>query len=100
MKAMISQSMLGLSDKVIKNERNRVINYLETLGYDVVDSFIEDEPPKEIAGHNITLWYLGESLKRLALCDTLYCCSGWEQTRGCILEHDAAKAYDLNILYE
>lgn len=33
-------------------------------------------------------------------CTTVYFCKGWEQTRGCRMEHDAAVAYGMEILYE
>lgn len=31
---------------------------------------------------------------------TAYFCKGWENTRGCRIEHEAAKAYGLEIIYE
>lgn len=29
-----------------------------------------------------------------------YFCKGWENARGCRIEHDAAVAYGLEVLYE
>lgn len=29
-----------------------------------------------------------------------YFCRGWEQARGCRIEHEAAKSYGLEIIYE
>ena len=31
---------------------------------------------------------------------TAYFCKGWENARGCKIEHEAAKAYGLEIIYE
>ena len=36
----------------------------------------------------------------MSLCDAAYFCKGWENARGCRLEHDAAVAYGLEIIYE
>lgn len=35
-----------------------------------------------------------------SLCHAAYFCKGWENARGCRIEHDAAKAYGLEIIYE
>ena len=43
---------------------------------------------------------LGESLKKMASADVVDFCKGWEEARGCRIEHDAAVAYGLDILYE
>nr|WP_243024751.1 DUF4406 domain-containing protein [Clostridium sp. AF27-2AA] len=34
------------------------------------------------------------------MCHAVYFCKGWEQTRGGRLEHDAAVAYGLTVIYE
>ena len=36
----------------------------------------------------------------MSLCHAAYFCKGWEKTRGCKIEHDAAVAYGLEIIYE
>lgn len=32
--------------------------------------------------------------------EAAYFCKGWEKARGCRIEHEAAKAYGLEIIYE
>lgn len=36
----------------------------------------------------------------MSKCNAAYFCTGWENARGCRIEHAAAKAYGLQILYE
>ena len=36
----------------------------------------------------------------MSRCNAVYFCKGWENARGCKIEHDAAVAYGLKIIYE
>ena len=48
----------------------------------------------------IPLCFLAKSLENMSLCHAAYFCKGWENARGCRIEHEAAKAYGLEIIYE
>ena len=48
----------------------------------------------------IPLCFLAKSLENMSLCHAAYFCKGWEKARGCKIEHDAAVAYGLEIIYE
>lgn len=48
----------------------------------------------------IPLCYLAKSLENMSLCHAAYFCKGWEDARGCRIEHDAAVVYGLEVLYE
>lgn len=48
----------------------------------------------------LPLCYLAKSLENMSLCHAAYFCKGWENARGCRIEHDAAVAYGLEVLYE
>lgn len=39
-------------------------------------------------------------ITNMSLCHAAYFCKGWENARGCRIEHDAAVAYGLEVLYE
>lgn len=43
----------------------------------------------------IPLCFLAKSLENMSLCHAAYFCKGWENARGCRIEHDAAVAYGL-----
>lgn len=104
-KAMISQPMRGKTDEEIHEARNKAIAALQEKGYTVVNTLFTDEfyNPRamELRGVvQVPLAYLAKSLTNMSLCHTAYFCKGWENARGCKIEHEAAKAYGLEIIYE
>lgn len=105
MKAMLSQPMAGKTDEEIKATRERAIKFLESLDYEVVntlftDEWYREESMKERGVANRPLCFLAKSLENMSLCHAVLFCKGWEKTRGCRIEHDAAVAYGLEIIYE
>lgn len=102
MKAMLSQPMGGKSDEKIIAVRERAVKALESLGFAVVNTLfsgLPDDYPGE-PYRNRPLFLLANSLLAMSSCDAVYFCKGWEQARGCRIEHEAAEAYGLDILYE
>ena len=105
MKAMISQPMAGKTPEEIVETRNRAIEFLEKNGYEVVNTLFTDvwyseSSMKDRGVVNKPLCYLAKSLENMSLCDVAYFCKGWERARGCLIEHEAAKAYGLIVMYE
>ncbi len=104
-KAMLSQPMAGKSDAEIIATRERAIKALEARGYEIVNTLFTDEwysnENMEKRGVvQIPLCFLAKSLENMSLCHAVYFCKGWEQARGCKIEHDAAVAYGLEIICE
>ena len=104
-KAMLSQPMAGKTEQEIIETRERAITALKENGYDVVDALFTDEwysnEAMEARGVvQIPLCFLAKSLENMSLCHAVYFCKGWENARGCRIEHEAAKAYGLEIIYE
>ena len=104
-KAMLSQPMNGRLGKEIESVRERAIQALEEKGYEVVNTLFTDEwygkEQMESRGViQIPLCFLAKSLENMSLCHAVYFCKGWEEARGCKIEHEAAKAYGLEIIYE
>lgn len=97
--AMISLPMAGKTDEQIRDTWNKAAKHLRRKGYKVLNTILDaaDETDNTI---NEPLYYLGKSLICMSLCTTVYFCDGWEEYRGCIIEHGAARAYGLNIIYE
>lgn len=105
MKAMLSQPMAGKTDEEIVAVREKAISVLEEEGYEIVNTLFSDEwysrENMEVRGVvQIPLCFLAKSLENMSLCHAVYFCKGWENARGCRIEHDAAVAYGLNIIYE
>lgn len=105
MKAMLSQPMAGKTEAEIAATRERAIQYLESHGYEVVNTLFTDEwysqeNMKARGVVQIPLCFLAKSLENMSLCHAAFFCKGWENARGCRIEHDAAKAYGLTVIYE
>lgn len=105
MKAMLSQPMAGKTDEEIVETREKAIKALKEKGYEIVNTLFTDEwysseKMKERGVEQILLCFLAKSLENMSLCYAAYFCKGWEKARGCRIEHDAAVAYGLTVLYE
>lgn len=104
-RAMISQPMAGKTKEEIKEARAKAVEYLESKGYEIVDSYIPPINPCEALLYSSkikheSVWYLGTSIQRMSFCDLVFFCKGWEQARGCRIEHEAAEKYGLDTMYE
>lgn len=105
MKAMISQPMAGKTEEEIVATREKAKAYLEETGHIFVNTLFSDEwyskdAMAERGVVQIPLCFLAKSLENMSLCDVVYFCKGWEQTRGCKIEHEVAKVYGMKIIYE
>lgn len=103
-KAMISQPMAGKTDDEIVATRDLAVAKLRQMGYEVVntlftDEWYSDEAMKERGVVQVPLCFLAKSLENMSLCHAAYFCEGWEDARGCKIEHEAAEAYGLEVLY-
>ena len=104
-KAMLSQPMAGKTQEEIVATREKAIKALHERDYEVVNTLFTDEWYSKEAMESrgvvqIPLCFLAKSLENMSLCHAAYFCKGWENARGCKIEHDAAVAYGLHIIYE
>lgn len=96
-KLFISQPMRDKTDEEIKAERAEIIKRVtEKFGkVEVIDSFFESAP------HDARpLWFLGKLLELLSTADCAYFAEGWENYRGCKIEHECAVQYGIDIVGE
>jgi hypothetical protein len=105
LKAMLSQPMAGKTEQEIVETRNRAIAKLEERGFEVINTFFTDEwhnkeSVKSRGVVQIPVCFLAKSLESMSKCDAVYFCKGWENARGCRIEHSVAVAYGLTIIYE
>ena len=98
----VSQPMRGLTEKEIKTIRKKIQTHFSMQGdviadtlFDFDDKYLQKEGVKSLG-----LFYLARSLEEMSYCDIAYFCKGWEKARGCKIEHEAAVAYGLEIIYE
>lgn len=104
-RAMLSQPMAGKTDDEIKETREKAIKTLENKGYEIVNTLFTDEwySKEKMAERGVVqipLCFLAKAIENMSLCHAAYFCKGWENARGCRIEHEAAKAYGLDIIYE
>ena len=104
-KAMLSQPMAGKTNEEIVATREKAINALKEKGYEIVNTLFTDEwySQDAIAERGVVqipLCFLAKSLENMSRCHAAYFCKGWENARGCRIEHEAAVAYGLEIFYE
>lgn len=95
MKIMISQPMKGKENKQIYAEREAIVKQLESEGHEVLDTVFADSPEE---AQSEPVWYLSKSIEVMAKIDAMYFMEGWEEARGCKLEHQIAEAYGIKIL--
>lgn len=96
-KLFISQPMKGKTDEEILKERETAIKQAEELlkePVEVIDSFFQGAPADVKP-----LWFLGKSLELLSNADVAYFAKGWEEARGCKIEHDSCLAYEIKTIY-
>lgn len=100
-KLFISQPMRGWSNIDILQAREEIKERAEKVigePIELINSFI-DEYPGEI-NKSIPVWYLGKSIQFLSECDVAYFGGEWKEARGCKIENDIAKAYEITIIEE
>ena len=94
-RAMISLPMMDRTREEIWKVWNRAKEQLEKKGYLVICTVF----PQGYAEQNDPLWLLSLVLNKMSDCDAVYFCDGWEDARGCRIEHEVAEAYGLDIIY-
>ena len=114
----ISQPMTGKSEEEILATRQKEIEKIhqeiremhqldskeDDIQVNIIDSYIDDATRNRLQecvgdGINWDIYWLSQSLQRLALADTIWLCEGWEYSKGCNIELKCAIQYGLNIVY-
>lgn len=93
--AMISQPMNGKTVEEILSVKERAKAYLNAKGYEVINTYWPGES-NPLDPVNL----LGSAIMTMSKVDLVYFCSGWEDARGCRIEHDVAIEYDIAIEHE
>lgn len=95
-KLFISQPMRGKTDEEILKERKEAIEAAERIlgeKVEVIDSFFEKAPVDAKP-----LWFLGKSIELLSDADIVFFAKGWEEARGCKIEHECAVEYGIIVI--
>lgn len=96
-KIMISQPMRGKTIEQIRKERIHAIDLLESKGYMVINSIVSGKIPKDV---DEAIYNLSRAIRIMSRVDGVFFMKGWEQARGCRIEHEVATLYGKEIMYE
>ena len=97
-KIFISQPIGGKTESQIFFERRKAFHKIERiLGEPItlINSIIRKFSPTDSS-----LWYLGRSIQKMAVADIVFFVKGWENARGCRIEHLCAEEYGYRIIEE
>ena len=106
----ISQPMTGKSEEEILATRQKEIEKIHQLfdadgvQVNIIASYIDDATRKHFKEHvsddiNWDIFWLSQSLERLAMADIIWLCDGWEYSNGCNIELECATRYGVGIMY-
>ena len=106
----ISQPMTGKSEEEILATRQKEIDKIHQLfdadgvEINIIASYIDDATRKHFKEHvsdniNWDIFWLSQSLERLAMADMIWLCDGWEYSNGCNIELECATRYGVGIMY-
>lgn len=94
-KLFVSVPMKGRTEEEIKasiQKMKKIAEICEGEELELIDSYIEDNLPK---GNNEAIFYLGESIKKLAQADVFVgICESYEWS-GCRIENITAESYGI-----
>lgn len=97
-KLFISQPMNGLTKEEITQAREVAVEVaMERINdeIEIIDTVFEDFE----GSTNPPLKFLSRALDKLAEADVAYFGKGWENTRGCKIEHECAIQYGIPVLH-
>ena len=94
-KLFVSVPMKGRTEEEIKasiQKMKKIAEIYEGEELELIDSYSEDNPPKD---SKEAVWYLGESLKKLAQADVFIgICESYDWN-GCCIERETADKYGI-----
>ena len=94
-KLFVSVPMKGRTETEIKDsisKMKKVAEIYEGEELELIDSYIEDNPPQNT---NQAIWYLGESLKKLSEADVFVGIEDHWEWNGCHIETETAGRYGI-----
>lgn len=96
-KLFVSVPMKGRTEEEIKTsiqKMKKIAEIYEGEELELIDSYIEDNPPKD---SKEAVWYLGESLKKLAQADVFIGIDEAYDWNDCCIEKDTAYRYGIKM---
>ncbi len=95
MKIYISIPITGRPIEEVKQKVEEVKQKITGRGHEPVSPLNLHEGKKKTYSQ-----YIGRDIEALIECDAVFLCSGWQESKGCSLEYQAARIYGKIIMNE
>lgn len=92
-KIFISQPMKGRTDEEIMQERDDIMAKWTNKSVEFIDSYFNDDVSKSPVDS------IGKSISLMGDADLVVFAPGWENARGCKVEHQVAGYYGIPVSY-
>lgn len=96
MKIYISIPISNLDLATQRATASEVAERIKALGHEPVNPFETPLAPPEWSERQKYAYYMGRDIEKLLLCDAVYFCEGWHESKGCRAESCIAGMYGLN----
>lgn len=96
-KLFVSIPMKGRSEEEIRKSIAKMKNIVEAYEgeeVELIDSYVKDTPPEN---NNQAVWYLAESIKKLAEADLMASIDDRYSWNGCVVEYEVACRYGIKV---
>lgn len=77
-----------------------VAEQISDLGHEPVNPFETPLAPPEWPERQKYAYYMGRDIEKLLLCDAVYFCERWHESRGCRVESYIAEIYGLKLYHD
>ena len=100
MKVFISQPMSGKTEQEVREAREAAEKFLKEKFGDKLELIDSTYDPgfKEDEVKHFSAMCLAYSLTKMAEADLVYFCYGWQDARGCVIEHEVCEKYGIDYL--
>lgn len=83
----ISQPMNNRNNIELKKERRVLVKQLKKEGYEVLNTIFD------LGDKATPMHYLAKSIEMMSDADVVFFMPGWQNAKGCIIEHEVALRY-------
>lgn len=98
-KLFVSIPMKGRTEEEIKasiEKMKKIAEIYEGEKLELIDSYIEDNPPKD---NNQAIWYLSKSIEKMAKADVFIGITDTWDWNGCHIEEEVAGRYGIKMYH-
>lgn len=99
MKIYISLPITGCDIEVQRSIAREQARFVGAIGHEAVNPFEVETAPRHYDDREQYAHFMGRDIEKLLLADAVLFCPGWEKSRGCRLERQAAHIYGIRCFF-